>query len=372
MATLQSLVVCWLFPALAFCGCLVFSETVKAGSSVSIVGTPPSNDDCANATPFVLQGYISGTGGTTTGATLDVVPPCGVSVVNPGVWFSIIGNGSLLEIDTCVEPGHPTNHNVSVFCGDCTDLHCRVQGPLVGFCPNSVGLCTEVGVEYFILVHGVHASGGGFSLVFTDWGPCANPDPCPSAVGACCTDPVNETCVEVSSTGCAALGGTYQGDNTTCSGADCGFATFCDASDGALASCPCGNPGDPDSGCDIQQGTGGILLSVTHLQTSPPNRATLAGTGFPPASAPAAIAVRAPGIHSASPIVFGDGLRCVGVPTVRLGVTLATAGTSNHTFGHGSMAGSGDFYYQIWARNTPAMYCTPDAFNLSNGRIITW
>jgi len=38
--------------------------------------------------------------------------------------------------------------------------------------------------------------------------------------------------------------------------------SFCDASDGALAACPCGNPGDPDSGCDIAQGSGGIARDV--------------------------------------------------------------------------------------------------------------
>jgi WD40 repeat protein len=148
---------------------------------------------------------------------------------------------------------------------------------------------------------------------------------------------------------------------------------FCDASDGSLAACPCGNPGKPDSGCDIQQATGGVSLQVTGQQTSPTNRSTLTGSDFPLASSPAAIVIRALGLDSASPVVFGDGLRCIGVPVVRLGATFATAGTSTHTIGHGAMAGSGTFYYQLWFRNTPIMYCDPTAaFNLSNGRSLDW
>jgi len=148
--------------------------------------------------------------------------------------------------------------------------------------------------------------------------------------------------------------------------------SFCDDSDGALTACPCGNAGDPDSGCDIQQGTGGVELIVVAQEITPQNRMTLLGAGFPAVSSPTSIVIRAPSLDPAAPVVFGDGLRCVGVPLVRLAATFAFLGQVRHTFGHGAMAGSGDFYYQLWFRNTPAAFCTPDAFNLSNGRIITW
>ena len=148
--------------------------------------------------------------------------------------------------------------------------------------------------------------------------------------------------------------------------------TFCDASDGALASCPCANPGDPASGCDIQQGTGGVLLCVVAQETGASNGATFEGSGFPAGSSPAAIVIRSPSLDPASPVVFGDGLRCIGVPLVRLAAEFASGGVSVHSFGHGTMAGSGSFYYQLWFRNTPAMFCTPSAFNLSNGRALVW
>jgi hypothetical protein len=149
--------------------------------------------------------------------------------------------------------------------------------------------------------------------------------------------------------------------------------SFCDASDSALASCPCSNPGLPDTGCDIQQLTGGVRLNLLQQQTSPQNRVTWNGTGFPAATSPASIVIRAADLDTASPVVFGDGLRCIGTPLVRLAATFASGGSITHTHGHGTGAGSGTFYYQLWFRNTPIMFCNPTAaFNLSNGRTLTW
>lgn len=150
------------------------------------------------------------------------------------------------------------------------------------------------------------------------------------------------------------------------------FPSFCDAGDGSLAACPCANPGLPDTGCEIQQATGGVRLDVLNKVTSPQNRATLQGSGFPATAAPTAIVIRAPSLDAGTPVPFGDGLRCIGTPIVRLAATFAVGGQSVHTFGHGTMAPPGQNFYQLWFRNTPSMYCTPDAFNLSNGRVIFW
>jgi hypothetical protein len=145
---------------------------------------------------------------------------------------------------------------------------------------------------------------------------------------------------------------------------------FCTDSDGAAASCPCGNAGAPGHGCDVAQATGGVQLDVAAQQTTPANRATLVGQGFPPSATPTAIVLRGTGLDSAGPVAFGDGLRCVSTPLVRLAATFATGGASTHVFGHG--AGPGTFTYQVWFRNQPAMYCTPEAFNLSSGRTLGW
>jgi hypothetical protein len=148
-------------------------------------------------------------------------------------------------------------------------------------------------------------------------------------------------------------------------------APFCDGSDGSLAACPCANPGDPGSGCDISQGTGGVHLSVAEQTTAPVNRVTLSGSGFPVASSPTVVVIRGDQ-REPSPVVFGDGLRCIGVPLVRFAATVSSSGASSHVVGHGATAGSGAFHYQLWFRNTPATFCQPGAFNLSNGRTLQW
>jgi hypothetical protein len=139
---------------------------------------------------------------------------------------------------------------------------------------------------------------------------------------------------------------------------------------GVATNCPCGNGGLGDRGCDIPQATGGVRLTVLKKQTAPTNRATVQGDGYPPATTPAAVIIRGTGPDE---VVFGDGLRCISVPLVRLAGTLAGGGISTHTFGHGAVAGRGSFYYQIWFRSQPIMFCDPlAAFNLSNGVRLEW
>jgi len=153
--------------------------------------------------------------------------------------------------------------------------------------------------------------------------------------------------------------------------ADC-QQTFCDGTDLALNDCPCANPGQLDSGCDIQQGTGGVNLQVLTQDTAGTS-ATLRARGFPGTATPTSIIIRSETLDPTGPIVFGDGLRCVGPSVVRLAGTIAASGQAVHTFGHGVMAGPGTFYYQAWFRNTPIMFCDPAAaFNLSNGVSLLW
>jgi hypothetical protein len=150
------------------------------------------------------------------------------------------------------------------------------------------------------------------------------------------------------------------------------LAHFCDASDGATASCPCANIGNPDAGCDNAQATGGVSL-VLLAQATSPNRATLAGTGFSTMGSPTAIVLRSTALDPSSPVAFGDGLRCVNAsPLARLAATAAVGGVSTHMFGHGASGGPGTFYYQLWYRTLPSGFCTTAAFNLSNGRALAW
>ena len=151
------------------------------------------------------------------------------------------------------------------------------------------------------------------------------------------------------------------------------FPSFCDASDGALAACPCANPGATDTGCDNAQGTGGVRLEVVARSTVP-NGATLRGTGFPTTGAPTAVVIRSSALEPSGAVAFGDGARCVATsPLVRLAATPAVGGASTHVFGHGAMAGPGFFHYQAWYRSTPSTFCdAAAAFNLSSGVTISW
>jgi len=135
--------------------------------------------------------------------------------------------------------------------------------------------------------------------------------------------------------------------------------------------CPCGNGGLGDRGCDIQQGTGGVKLAATGFRPDGfgGGLATFVGSGFPPASTPTTVLVRDDELAPRSP-VFGDGILCIGATVTRVRAAFAIGGTATYSIGNG--VGAGDYYYQLWFRNTPAMFCTPDAFNLSNAYKLSW
>jgi hypothetical protein len=159
---------------------------------------------------------------------------------------------------------------------------------------------------------------------------------------------------------------------------------FCDASDGSLASCPCANPGNDDSGCDNAQGTGGARLTYIHGTYDPVTRTVdLIGTGFNPAAAVSIVPVRSTATHSA--VVFGDGITCLVPPVQRLKnyFGFAVNGTwPGPSSSWPSPAGapqlwqpnlSGTYYYQLFYRNTPGTYCDGMSwFNWSNGLSLTW
>jgi hypothetical protein len=187
------------------------------------------------------------------------------------------------------------------------------------------------------------------------------------SVWALCSDP-GRLCV---GGGFAVAGGVPSTSfgmlEDTCVLAETGAFCF-----GTEALCPCGNAGVLSSGCDIQQGTGGVQLDVPSFQPDGfgGGVATLTGTGFPASTTPTVVAIRSSDYELAPP-VFGDGVRCVALANfVRVGAAFATGGVAHRPVMHG--AGGGSYYYQLWFRNTPAMFCTPDAFNLSNGYELTW
>jgi hypothetical protein len=83
--------------------------------------------------------------------------------------------------------------------------------------------------------------------------------------------------------------------------------------------------------------------------------------------------------NSGAGSAFGDGLRCAGGNTVRLGTKINSGGGSAYPLPGADlpisvkgMVSAGDTkYYQIWYRNAAA-FCTASTFNLSNGMQIEW
>jgi hypothetical protein len=143
--------------------------------------------------------------------------------------------------------------------------------------------------------------------------------------------------------------------------------TFCF---GSNATCPCGNGGNVDAGCDNAQGTGGVRLTASGDPGL--NTVALHGTGFPGSTFPTVLALRSPSAPS-SPVPFGDGRLCLPsvVTPARVGSARASGGLSVHPLDH--TAGTGVFDYQLWYRNEPASFCNPAAaFNSSSAITIDW
>ncbi|MHC4776613.1 MAG: hypothetical protein ACYTBR_15290, partial [Planctomycetota bacterium] len=223
------------------------------GSNCGDVFCPvvPPNDLCENAIgPLSVP---SSTPGSTDGATTDSgFPFCGTGITSPGVWYTVIGTGTTMTASLCTGA---TNYDskLSVYCNGCLDPTCVVG--IDDFCglQSEVSWCAQAGAEYLILVHGFGGQSGPFELELSDDGVscvpdvecpvlCGSDDDCPPGfacidgecvlipTGACCQcDGQDQFCTIESEDDCAALGGNYLGDDTSCTSA-AGYAWgFCNS-----------------------------------------------------------------------------------------------------------------------------------------------
>ncbi|MBL8861065.1 MAG: VCBS repeat-containing protein [Planctomycetes bacterium] len=150
------------------------------------------------------------------------------------------------------------------------------------------------------------------------------------------------------------------------------------AGDGSAAACPCGNASAPGSGagCRNSFGLDGRLVG-TGAASVATDGLVLALHGAPPtASALFFQGTLAEG--GGAGVVFGDGLRCAGGTVVRLATKICSGGSAQVPApGDASISTLGvvspgaQHVYQAWYRNA-ASFCTPAAFNLSNGLRIVW
>jgi hypothetical protein len=130
------------------------------GNFVLTIGA--SNDLCVSAIgPLPTDASV--TMGTTIGATVDDVPPCGTIISSPGVWYFVYGTGGKMTATTCCrETDFETE--ISLYRGSCGFLQCIFDD--IDF--NDCGLRSAVtwssveGELYSILIHGVGV--GDFGL----------------------------------------------------------------------------------------------------------------------------------------------------------------------------------------------------------------
>jgi cysteine-rich repeat protein len=181
----------------------------------------PANDDCS--APQALGSLPASVTSTTVGATGTIEPFCGTSDTGvPDVWYSFTGTGNDVIVSLCPANGGSADYDskLGVYCDNCVNC---VDGN-DDFCDlaSEVTIGTTLGETYHVSVHGFGGQTGNFTLTVTDTGsPSVGavvcPEP-PEAVGACCNCIPNapENCTVETESDCADLGGTFQGDLTSC------------------------------------------------------------------------------------------------------------------------------------------------------------
>ncbi len=141
--------------------------------------------------------------------------------------------------------------------------------------------------------------------------------------------------------------------------------------------CPCGNhsTNGADEGCLNSLGLGGKLVgSGTSSLAS--DTLVLTGTRMPNASCLYFQGTTAQ--NGGLGVPFGDGLRCAGGATTRLGTKTNASGASQYPAAgdppvsvRGAVTSPGVRTYQVWYRNA-ASFCTASTFNLTNGLWVLW
>ena len=139
--------------------------------------------------------------------------------------------------------------------------------------------------------------------------------------------------------------------------------------------CPCGNTGGPGRGCANSVNPTGALLDATGSPI--PDTMVLQGSGMP--ATVSCIYLQGTAIDD---LTFGDGVRCAGGTLLRLrtranvgGASAFPDSTDTITLSQrgGVVPGSGTTrYYQTYYRNSAPLFCPPETFNVTNGRVVVW
>ncbi|MFO1010152.1 MAG: hypothetical protein U1F29_08835 [Planctomycetota bacterium] len=139
--------------------------------------------------------------------------------------------------------------------------------------------------------------------------------------------------------------------------------------------CPCSNFGTAGNGCANSVNAAGANLAISGQ--SNPDTAVLSGSGMP--ATVSCIYLQGDALTD---VAFGDGVRCAGGTLLRLRTKANVGGASafpdsadtvSLSVRGGVVPGSGTTrYYQTYYRNSAALFCPPQTFNVTNGIVITW
>lgn len=176
------------------CGEGEVSIRVGPFTFITLADPPAVNAICEGALPISCNGSVEGNTeesyylpGTTCGAA---------NITAPGLWYSIVGDGSTITVSTCGTATFDTK--ISVYGGSCGNLSCIAGGDDAPGCADNsseVSFPSFAGVNYFVLVHAYEDQFGTFTLT-TSCAPTCAPveanDECanatiiePSGIGAC-------------------------------------------------------------------------------------------------------------------------------------------------------------------------------------------
>jgi uncharacterized delta-60 repeat protein len=167
------------------------TNSVTCAQTVTLLGTSPANDLCANAIPvFAGVPAVCGTTACATASTAGSIPPvCGASASAPDVWYTFTPtcNGPV-TIDTCgLCPGQTTTFDtvLSVYTGSCgsfTQVACNDDaGGGCGF-QSRVTFNGTSGVAYRIRVAGWAGGSGPFRLNISSSATAPPNDNCAAAI----------------------------------------------------------------------------------------------------------------------------------------------------------------------------------------------
>ena len=191
---------------LAFCLTTVGNQSLGDTSSCEPPG--PVNDDCANAVELSIGSTVAG---LTTTATKDGLTGtnCGTGVDGAGVWYSVVGDGTILRATTC-NPGTNFDTKLHVYCASCDVPTCVAGNNNDPQCiqpsRSTVTWCSQAGTEYLILVEGAIGATGSFQLSVT-----STAESCSGAVDCSFSPPANDNCANAT---CINDGQTLSGDST--------------------------------------------------------------------------------------------------------------------------------------------------------------